>query len=140
MEAARIALAHLLANWRRGYSNADICIVFDGRDQDKPHTSPTRISGIDCFFTKTGEEADDRIIHIVRSAKNPRDIIVITEDNAIRNSCCAHGAEVKPARFLLPRGKRKDKSPSGTDKLTRTKNLSRITEYYKDYLRGKGAV
>ena len=140
LETARIALAHLLSDWRRRYSNADICIVFDGKDHEAIDASFAKISGIECVFTRTGETADQRIIKIVHSSKSPRDILVISEDNSVINSCRVHGAEVKPANFLLPRGKKKKKESPDKDKKISATNLIRITSCYKDYLKNSGKI
>ena len=140
LEAARIALAHLLSGWRRQYSSADICIVFDGKDHEMPNASPARIAGIECVFTRTGETADNHIIKIVHDSESPGEFLVISEDNSVRNSCRAHGTEVKPASFLMPHRKKSQRASSDTDKTISATNSSRITNSYKDYLKDKGKI
>jgi len=140
LEAGRVALAHFLSGWRRQYSNADICIVFDGKDHEILCASPSRIAGIECIFTRTGETADKRIVKIVHGSENPRDILVISEDNSVRNSCCAHGAEVRPASFLMPRGKKKERVSEDKDKTISATNSTRITNSYKNYLKDTGKI
>ena len=140
LEAARIALAHLLSGWRRQYRNADVCVVFDGKDHEMPSASPARISGIECIFTRTGETADERIIKIVHGSENPREFLVISEDNSVSNSCRAHGAEVKPASFLMPRRKKNRRTSGEADKTISATNSARITNSYKDYLKDTGKI
>ncbi|MBL7157039.1 MAG: NYN domain-containing protein [Candidatus Omnitrophica bacterium] len=140
LEAGRIALAHFLSGWRKRYSNADICIVFDGKDHEILDASPLKIAGIECIFTRTGETADNRIIKIVHDSENPRDILVISEDNSVGNSCCAHGAEVKPSSFLMPRNKKKERVSEDKDKAISATNSTRITNSYKNYLEDTGKI
>lgn len=140
LEASRLALAQLLSTWCRRYSNADICIVFDGRDRESPQTSPNTIAGIKCIFTRTGEDADDRIIKLVRNSGTPRDVTVISEDNNVINSCRAHGADVKPASFLIPSNKKNRTDPKGSNKTASSSSQNRITAYYKACLRDRGCI
>ena len=130
----------LLSLWRRRYLNASVCIVFDGKDRESPDISAKRIAGIDCVFTRTGETADKRIIKIVHDSKNARDMLVISDDNSVRNSCCAHGAEVKPVSFLISREKKKVKVCAGSEKIIPPADFIRVKDYYEDYLREKGKI
>jgi len=140
LEAARKALALYLSGWRRRYPNARVSIVFDGRDNGFPSEQNTKLAGITCVFTHSGETADERIISIIRKSVNPRNITVITEDNSIRNSSRAYGAEVKKIDFLLPHRKKKEKRSKDRGKVTPSVSTSRVTDYYEDYLRSAGKI
>ena len=140
LESARRALAMLLSDWRRRYLDASVCIVFDGKDREAPDVSAKRIAGIDCVFTRTGESADTRIIRIVHDSKNAREILVISDDNSVRNSCCAHGAEVKPVSFLTASGKKKTKVPADSEKIIPPADFIRVKDYYEEHLRKKGKI
>ena len=140
LEAARTALAVYLSGWRRRYPDAEVCIVFDGKDNEFSSGHTTGIAGIGCSFTRSNETADERIIALIRNAQNSRNITVITEDNSVRNSSLAYGAEVKKVDYLLPRGRKKEETPKGMDKVTPPVNASRVTAYYEDYLREAGKI
>jgi len=140
LEVARKTLAVYLSGWRRRYPDAEVSIVFDGKDSEFPGGQKTSIAGIRCIFTRSNETADERIISLIRNSQNPRNITVITEDNSIRNSSRAHRAEVKAIDFLLPRGKKKEKTSKGRDKITPPVNTNRVTDYYEDYLRNAGKI
>ena len=140
LERARKALAVYLSGWRRRYPDAEVCIVFDGKDSEFPGGQGTDIAGIRCIFTPSGETADERIISLIRNTRNARNITVVTEDNLVRNSSRAHGAEVKTVDFLIPPRKKKAKELKGEDKVTPSVNTSRVTDYYEDYLRNAGKI
>lgn len=129
LEKGRAALENHLATWKKlkGFTG-NITIVYDG----KAGGVATR-SGFDHIFTASREEADDRIIRLIRAQKNPGDVIVVSEDNKVRNSCRALGAQVVPASYLLiERSKKKPKkygrSPS---EKTEIPSMRKITEELK---------
>ena len=114
LEDARKALADFLVTWQRKRKyKGKICIVFDGKDEF--YSANATLGGIQCIFTKTKEDADGRIISLVRNAKNPGKIIVISNDNNVANSSKAHGAKVENARFLLLPRKTKSASKAKTE-------------------------
>jgi predicted RNA-binding protein with PIN domain len=99
LENARTSLANFVMTWTKTHTHkGSIAIVFDGRDGII--NSSQSICGIKCIFTKTKQEADDRIISMVRNHPNSKEIIVISDDNYVTNNCKAHGAQVRPADFL----------------------------------------
>ena len=101
LEDARMALASFVLTWGRTHSHkGKITIVFDGRDTVCSNAGNS-LCGVSCIYTKTKQEADDRIIAIVRNNPNSKEIIVISDDNYVTNNCKAHGAQVKSAGFLL---------------------------------------
>ena len=108
LEEARKALANFMATWRRAHAyNGTICIVFDGRDGIVSNNQS--LCGIKCIYTKTKQEADDRIITMVKSSRDSKTITVISDDNYVQNNCTVHGATVNAAQFLLEPSKSKTK-------------------------------
>ncbi|MFH1868130.1 MAG: NYN domain-containing protein [Candidatus Omnitrophota bacterium] len=100
LESARKSLANFMLTWKRTHAyRGEICIVFDGRDGIL--NSGEALCGIKCIYTKTKQDADDRIISIVRNSKNSAAIRVISNDNYVTNNCKAHGAAVKAVQFML---------------------------------------
>ena len=97
LEKGREALENHLVNWKklRNFSG-NITIVYDGHQ-----AASVKRHGIDCVFTCSREEADDLIIKMIRAHGNPRDAVVVSEDNKVSNSCRSLGARVEPASFLL---------------------------------------
>jgi predicted RNA-binding protein with PIN domain len=125
LEDARKALASFMITWARTHHNkASISIVFDGRDGII--SSSQSLCGIKCIYTKTKQEADDRIISIVRNSQNKKDITVISNDNYVTNNCKAHGATVKPAQYLLQG--HKTASNAESEKLIDDKTATEITD------------
>ena len=80
----------------QGSSRNRIKVIFDGQ---AGVTGPSQ-SGIDVAFT-SGSEADDLIRKLVASDRNPKQIVVVTDDRAIIRDVSVKGASVMPtAEFL----------------------------------------
>jgi predicted RNA-binding protein with PIN domain len=125
LEDARQALASFMITWARTHHNkTSISIIFDGRDGII--SSSQSLCGIKCIYTKTKQEADDKIISIVRNSQNKQDITVISGDNYVTNSCKAHGATVRPAQYLLQ--EHKTASSTESEKLIDDKTANEITD------------
>lgn len=140
LAAARSALAMYAADWKRSRVNAEVIMVFDGRDSDFIDCSRTKIGGIDCVFTRTREAADDRIIRMVQNSKEPSRITVISDDNQVRNSSRAHGARVEYATFLQKLRKKRNKATKPVNKVTDIRKNAAVTDFYESYLRNKGTL
>ena len=118
LEEARKALASFMATWKRTNTyNGTICIVFDGKDGIV--SNDQSLCGIKCIYTKTKQEADDRIIAMVKNSRGSKTITVISNDNYVQNNCKVHGATVNAAQFLL--------QPSKSKKLQVEKNIDPAT-------------
>jgi predicted RNA-binding protein with PIN domain len=127
LEDARQALANFMITWARTHHNkASISIIFDGRDGII--NSSQSLCGIKSIYTKTKQEADDKIISIVRNSQAKQDITVISDDNYVTNNCKAHGAQVKSTAFLL---QPKAQGSAQDDKPIDSKTEHEINEWLK---------
>lgn len=140
LAAARSALAMRMTGWKRSRVNAEVLIVFDGRDSDFMDCSRTNICGIDCVFTRSKEAADDRIIGMVRDSEDPSGITVISHDNRVRNGSRAQGARVEYPAFLQKTRKRGNKPAVRVDKVFSAEKNRSVTDYYEKHLRNKGKI
>jgi len=78
-------------------------------------------------FTRTHEEADNRIITILKNAKDASDISVVSDDNYVRNHAKAFGALSISAREFF---KKSDISRSRIEAV-KPVNESKINEELK---------
>ena len=140
LESARKALAMRMAEWKRSRRDAEVVIVFDGRDSDFIDRSRTNLCGIDCVFTRSKEAADDRIIGMVRSSKDPSSITVISHDNCVRNNSRTHGARVEYPAFLQKSRKKANKPVMHADKVLSAAKNNSVTDYYEEHLRSEGKI
>jgi len=101
LKAARNELALYLSLWKKRYSNAEVYIIFDSKSNDGFNFDRMILHGINCLFSEATGEADEHIKSMVRDSGEPGSILVISDDNNIRQSCRIHGAMVKRADFLL---------------------------------------
>ncbi len=142
LEAARAALMSLCAAYkaRRG-DITQLYVVFDGREEhggglvEHPR-------GVTVLFSRKPEDADERILRLIRAAGRRGRFVVVSNDNEIANNARALGAQVisaaqfhaqlKPARSARRAGAAADeKTPlSGRDS-------ARITEEYRKHLEGR---
>lgn len=101
LNSARNALAVYMATWKiNNDPTAKVCIVFDGRDGIAPDGSNASLHGINCVFTHTNEDADDRISLLLKNSKDTKNIYVISADNKVANICRVYGACIKHPAFL----------------------------------------
>lgn len=69
-----------------GSSNNKVTIVFDGKSDMvgfMPYGESTRKYGMEVIFT-SNESADDKIKELVSSSKNPKMIVVVSDDKEIQ--------------------------------------------------------
>jgi len=127
LEQARLSLSNFILTWKKQHAyNGNICIVFDGKDGSISNSQS--LSGIKCVYTNTKQEADDRIISMVKNSQNSKTITVVSNDNYVTNNCKAHGAVVKAVQFLLQPSKSRASQPD--------KNIDPATKKdINDYLR-----
>ncbi|MBU1083755.1 MAG: NYN domain-containing protein [Candidatus Omnitrophota bacterium] len=132
---ARKALLNLMVDWKRenGFK-WKVCIVYDGQD-GVFNPEKTGLCGVDCVFTGSREEADDRIISIVRRASKTTEIVVVSADGRVVNGCRVHGARVESPSFLKKKPKKKNgKTVSAAGKKISGKDEHEINKYYKEAL------
>jgi len=92
--AAREALMRYCAAWifrRRDVSQ--VCVVFDGDSSVVGFIGGTD-RGVRAVFTGTGEEADDRILDIIRKSRRAVRYIVVSDDNYVSRTSRRFMAEV----------------------------------------------
>jgi predicted RNA-binding protein with PIN domain len=101
LESARIKLALQISRWGQDHPALYCVIVFDG-DLQFAGGRDQRLSGIRCIFSRTSHGGDDEIIRFVRDYQGrTSDIIVVSDDNNVRNNCRAHGASVQPSSYII---------------------------------------
>ena len=89
---ARLELLKRLAAFAR-LRGARITVVFDGApDLEFPEGSAFK--GIKILYARKGSSADDRIVELVESSKDPRGITVVTSDRDLGFRVRPRGASV----------------------------------------------
>jgi len=134
LEQSREALASMLAAIMHERRDCDFMIVFDGCSGDIVHDSRTRIRGIECHFTRTGEEADDYIGHMLGRMKDKRGVAVISEDGKVANKCKVHSVGIlHPSALFMTTARQPSASTPGS-KVISQKTAEDITKWYKEKL------
>jgi predicted RNA-binding protein with PIN domain len=89
---ARLGLLKRLAAFAR-LRNARVTAVFDGAaDQQFPEGSAFK--GVKILYARRGSTADDRIVELVESSRDPRGIMVVTSDRQLSFRVRQRGASV----------------------------------------------
>ena len=108
LAAARKGLLDYCGRWLGSHGEVSDClVVFDGDSSVMPGGSVGGLS-VRAVFTRTKEDADDRILDIVR--ESPRDCryLVVSSDNIVSGNARGLGAKVMSADDFLkmPAGRR----------------------------------
>jgi len=102
LHSSRNALIYFIeAKHPQGSRKNKVTIVFDGKEDVLPESIQTSVE----IIFAINESADDKIKRIVERAKNPKEIIVVSDDREIIffvKHCGAKAMKVK--EFLSPSG------------------------------------
>ncbi len=100
LEAARIGLIRFLTEFKGVRKDIrKIFIVFDGKSGELPEE--TAVSpGITAIYTKDGQEADEKIVEILKDAPKPELITVVSNDNFLYNNTRALGGRIKTVKDI----------------------------------------
>ncbi|MBF0483165.1 MAG: NYN domain-containing protein [Candidatus Omnitrophica bacterium] len=103
LESLRDRLAQLVSGQRpQGSLRNKVTIVFDGQPG---FLSPNSFNDVKIIFS-SDESADDKIKKLVEYSDNPKAIVVVTDDNGIRNVVRSLGAGVMSVKDFLNKGSR----------------------------------
>lgn len=112
LQNARNQLALCVSGWSREHPGVECLIVFDGEFEHSAGRGE-RIAGIRCVYSLAAHGGDAEIVRLVREFKGRKaDVTVVSDDNYVGNNCRAHGAAVRPSRFLAVR-KARPAAPAG---------------------------
>ena len=97
-------LVRVLENYHAVRPHEEILVVFDpARDGGGWRGTHKRNEGVAVRFAPRGVSADDVLARLVRDAKSPRSITVVSSDNAVRRAVRIHGAKVLRAEEFIVR-------------------------------------
>jgi predicted RNA-binding protein with PIN domain len=131
--SARDQLVELIKIKRpEGSGRNKIMVIFDGQ----PGIDSPKIKNIDVRYT-SGKEADWHIKKIVEESSNPRQIIVVTDDRAIRHHVSAKGSKVMYTKDFMKKifPAQKTKSKEAGKKILTPEEIENINE---EFLQKKG--
>ncbi len=98
LRSGREGLVRFIERYRpHGSSRNKVTLVFDGQADV---SSPQLKSQVIVIFSK-GESADDKIKRMVERSKNPKLIVVVTDDKEIMFCCRSIGATVSSVREFI---------------------------------------
>jgi len=120
IEQSREKFALYLQRWKR-YTQfkGAILVFFDGQSQNYLD-SISSSHGIEFYFSYHDSDADNHIIAYLKTAKKGNRILVITDDNYIRNHCKIYHADCENVSFLWEK-KRISSNTSVSDNYARRK-------------------
>lgn len=138
LETARAALIELCQVYkaRRG-DVGRVYVVFDG-DEAHAHLPQADQGGVSVLFTHKREEADDRIIALIREDAGKSRFVIVSDDNYIFNNARAQGARVMSvaefyAQSKPPAGAARSapRKPGDEKAPLPARDAQRITEEYR---------
>lgn len=142
LEAARTALVALCRGYRVRRGDVErLYVVFDGKDVDAGWGRQDQ-QGVTVLFTRRPEEADDRILSLIRAEGGRSRFVVVSNDTIVSNNARALGAQVISVSEFS--GQKKPSRQSRTAKPAvegktplSTHDTERITEEYLKHLEKK---
>ena len=100
--SAREGLIECCQRWLSGSGTiSEFVIVFDGNSSVMPVSGSGGGYGVRVVFTATKEDADDRILDLVRNGGASVKYVVISSDNYVTGNARRHGAEVMSSSDFL---------------------------------------
>jgi len=100
LQTTRGKFVQYLSAWKvRNHIRQKIYVVYDGQQDTGMDASP-KSRGIYSHFSHAPLSADQYIINMLKQSKTNHGVIVITDDNSIRNHCRVYNAVIKPVAFL----------------------------------------
>lgn len=97
-----------------GSSNNKVTVVFDGNNDFNPLCLDNKITEV--IFT-SDTNADERIKKMVKDSKNPRRIVVVSDDREIQFAVRSYGAHVTSVSEFIQKGNPPIKIPQNPPKI-----------------------
>jgi predicted RNA-binding protein with PIN domain len=95
----RLELLALLSDFF-SVARTRVTVVFDGAPEER-YPEGSSYKGVKIFYSRPGSSADDRIRSIFSSARNPRELIVVTSDRSLAGQARSYGArQLNSQQFL----------------------------------------
>lgn len=142
LEAGRRALIEFCVAYKAKRGDiAQLYLVFDGDDAYAGQPSMDR-QGVSVMFSRRGEEADERILGLIRNDGGRSRFVIVSNDTYIFNNARAHGARVISVRDFYAQRRAADAPRQDRIELPEKAPLSsgeakRITDEYRKHLEGK---
>ena len=139
LEAARAALINFCKAYRARRGDLEqLYVVFDGADIDVGWPQADH-GGITVVFTQRHEEADERILNVIRAKTGRCQFVVVSNDTHVFNNARVHGAraisvEEFYAQARRPRATRSTPQPVDDKPPLSTRDAQQITEEYRKHL------
>lgn len=138
--AARNALLAMCRAWRASRGDVrHLYVVFDG-DEDLGFVGRQELPGVTVLFTTRREEADERILSLLRRDQGRDAFVIVSNDTYVFNNARAHGARVMSVSEFYAQTKRTNRRhprPDASGKAPLTSGEARrITEEYRRHLEG----
>jgi len=135
LEAARealIARCRVLCQARGDIG--EIHLIFDG-SQAEEAPALRRGAGVSVWFTPKKEEADERILRMIKQAEAHAQFVIVSNDTYVFNNSRAHGAQVMSSaafqEWLKPGpGRKKESRIAGETKTLSGRQAREINEAY----------
>ena len=114
LEAQRKSLTDFMVRWKHEKPyHGKIIIVYDGKDE--VYGGDQAPGPFQVIFTRSNEEADERIVALLRESKEPAKLLVVSDDNFVKNHCSVYSVDHKPVSFLVQKSASKKNSQQKTD-------------------------
>lgn len=101
-----------------GSSNNKVTVVFDGNNDFISPSLDNKIAEV--IFTSNNTNADERIKKIVKESRNPKRIVVVSDDREIQFTIRSYGAQIMTVAEFIQKGNPSLKIPQNPPKIELT--------------------
>ncbi|MBI2742387.1 MAG: NYN domain-containing protein [Chlamydiales bacterium] len=116
-----------------------VTVIFDGSEKRAVGISSYKLEAVEVVFTSEGLSADDYILEMLSSAKNPKQKSVITGDRDLIRKAKRYGAEtldISDFFALILKKKKKKRAPSSALSFKDTDaNIARLLAIFEENLK-----
>ncbi len=129
LQAGREALLGYCSEWKMHRRDVDRCtVVFDGDSSVLGGEQAVSAPGVRALYSKTGETADRRIRRMLEHADRHEHIVVVSDDNEVRESARIHHMSAMSASDFGRTGVRNRNPNSRTAEPGTTKGKRRLED------------
>jgi len=130
--SARNKITQLAREYKRKCGGVDkLFVVFDGRDEYRGQVHDNALP--EQIFSKRGE-GDKEIVRLVKNLSGQYHVIVISDDNFVRNNSRAYNATIlKVSESLSTLKKKGSKKRDGSGEKVSPKDASEINRFLKKH-------
>ena len=134
-ETKRNSFIHLLNETLASFKSP-VMVIFDSSEQTLTYAQHQALEHLEVVYAPKGKTADNYIIELVETSRNPKNIVVVSSDNGLCRQCQHIGCKtIKVEEFLMSFNKKRKKEKTKPDYKQLPSEMQRLLEEFEKRLR-----